>query len=100
MADDPHRAQTGAHTSSKAKQDQDVDFLVDTFGVAERKAADIVARDGIEPDRLTQHAYRHQRERDDLAGQPAPEPSPDARTADTDEEARKPVLHHRPKSGS
>jgi hypothetical protein len=96
----PHRKQTGPQPRSEAQQDQDVDFLVDTFGVAERKAADIVGQDDTGRDRLMRHAYRHQHERDDMAGQPVPEPSPDDHVADTDEEARKPVLRKRPKNGS
>lgn len=77
------------------------DFLVDEFGMKEGDAADLVASDTESAEELRKHAQEHRASRDDLAGVPTPKGSGGTgRVPDSDEDALKPVEHHRPANGS
>ena len=74
---------------------EDVDFLVDSFGIASPKAADLIAEDDKEADRLSSKANARQHAKDDLGDAPVPEAPESDFVVDSDEEQLKPVLRKR-----
>lgn len=80
--------------SGRDKQ-ENVDFLVDTFGIASPKAADLIADDEKESDSLSSNANARQHAKNDLRDAPVPEAPEKDFVADSDEKQLKPVLHNR-----
>jgi len=74
---------------------ENVDFLVDRFGIASPQAADLVTDDESEADALSSQKNAREHGTDDLADKPVPETPRTDHVADTDEEALKPVLRNR-----
>lgn len=74
---------------------EDVDFLVDSFGIASPKAADLIAEDDKEAEHLLSKANAHQHAKDDLGDAPVPEAPEGDFVEDSDEEQLKPVLRNR-----
>ncbi|KKB12715.1 hypothetical protein VE25_05625 [Devosia geojensis] len=81
-------------TGGRAKS-ENVDFLVDRFGIASPKAAGLVADDESEADTLSSEKNAREHRVDDLADAPVPEEARSDHIADSDEDALKPVLHNR-----
>jgi len=79
----------------RPEQRENVDFLVDRFGIASPKAADLVTDDEREADALSSQKNAREHGKDDLAGTPVPEAPSEDHVADSDEEALKPVLRNR-----
>lgn len=86
-------ARPARNPDSIPSQTQDAEFLADEFGIVPRRAAELVAREDVDPETLRQ---RLEAEKPDaLAGDPAArEPRRDF-VEDSDETALKPVLHGR-----
>ncbi|GLQ55323.1 hypothetical protein [Devosia nitrariae] len=74
---------------------ENVDFLVDTFGIASPKAADLIAEDDKESDRLSSNANARQHAKDDLSDAPVPAAPESDFVTDSDEDQLKPVLRNR-----
>lgn len=74
---------------------ENVNFLVDRFGIATPKAADLIADDEKESESLSSNANARQHRKDELGDVPAPEAPATDCVADSDEEQLKPVLRNR-----
>jgi hypothetical protein len=74
---------------------ENVDFLVDSFGIASPKAADLIAEDDKAADRLSSNANARQHAKDDLGDAPVPEAPENDFVEDSDEDQLKPVLRNR-----
>jgi hypothetical protein len=74
---------------------ENVDFLVDRFGIASPKAADLIADNETESKSLSSNANARQHRKDELDDVPVPEAPESDFIADSDEEQLKPVLHNR-----
>jgi hypothetical protein len=83
-----------ANPNSLKQQVDDAVFLKERFGIAPRKAGDLVARDGADPDEI-RAASEQQGAQDPLGDAPQPAEPASEHTADTDEQRLKPVLHKR-----
>jgi hypothetical protein len=77
---------------SLKQQVADVTFLERRFGMTPRQASELVARDGVDPDKVRE-ASEKLPHRDPLAGKPKPDEPAVERPRDVDEQRLKPVLH-------
>lgn len=77
--------------NSVSSQMRDAQLLEDEFGIVPRRAAELVARGGVEAEALRQRLEA--RESDALAGKPIPQEPRREHVDDSDEVALKPVLH-------
>jgi hypothetical protein len=96
MADRP--PPPGPPPANLKQQTQDAAFLEREFDMAPDEAAELVARDGVDPQALKHRIVDREGQPalpDPLAGKPTPSGPATEFTADTDEQARKPVLHTR-----
>lgn len=73
------------------QQIDDATFLEQRFGMTPRRASELVARDGVEPDTLREQTEKHTTT-PELAGSPVPQSPASDLTTDTDEQLLKPVL--------
>lgn len=74
---------------------ENVEFLVDSFGIASPKAADLIADDETESGRLSRNANARQHKKDELHDVPVPEAPESDFVEDSDEDQLKPVLRNR-----
>lgn len=86
-------ARAAKDPNSLPSQTADAAFLEEEFGIVPREAAELVARDQVDPEMLRQRldAHRH----DALEGAPAAQEPRRDFVEDSDETALKPVLHGR-----
>ena len=81
--------------ASREERVNDAKFLVDEFGIAPRKAADLVAdADPAEISSINVEVSRRENDDDPLASVPTPQEPDRDLVPDNDEERLKPVLHH------
>jgi hypothetical protein len=76
-------------------QAEDADFLAREFGIAPRRAGELVARDGARADDVAAAARERAKRRDPLAGAPVPDEPGRDRVPDSDEVRLKQVLHEK-----
>ena len=86
--------------SKVSEQAQDADFLVENFGVPTPAAADLVAREGVDPKDVELATRRLNDARDPLAGVPIPEEPTDELTRDNDEVRLKPIVRKNDRRGA
>jgi hypothetical protein len=85
--------QTVRDRSKVKPQGEDAAFLVEEFDVTAREAAELVARDDEDADKVKDATYDALKGRDPLRNKPTPEAPASDLTADTDEVRLKPVVH-------
>lgn len=81
-----------ANPHSLNQQVVDATFLERRFGLTPREASELVARNGVAPERVRE-ATEKLPQRDPLKGTPKPDEPVVERPRDVDEQRLKPVLH-------